>query len=591
MFKERYHDVIEHVRPRIFYQYSGHLNTDYVTRFIYCLTDSTNVATMELVIRMLLYMRSHRGGHIMGAFGIRTMRIKFPNVFAQKCQFFRHLYEKRRFPLSRDQLQVVGTTNYLDRMQQQYGSNYVSIQCLSTKKNNIERFIHRMSHRYANMMSEFNDIYHRNPTLMRMVIHRILQPYGDYSLILHEYLDYFPENAVKQSILSHTLLMCYLGLNSKQSWMQERYWLVFHEDFMDVPFSYRMPTKSPYWHGPPISYYEGPIGAIRPGICDMETFQQRLEAFIGSAMYHILRTPLFLGTVCLVGSCIPACAVKRVPVPGLSWEDYISSTYADSDVDMIIERRMFSQYVERLSRIHAYLLTRDDVDHFEVIRSSVYYYSDISTLSEEEFAETVREFYEPEGLYHQFLSRINITEEMRAMMVDMSPTIHRQDMHMYHKEYREAYRHEDTYIRRGFMCDNIRIKYWLRGAPRPFEIFWTPNSRSMVGRFHLPCVRAYYDVSMPRTLVMHPSFIDAMKTGCNQDYKYFASSRAPMNIIHKYHRRGFGTLLNRVEMEQYQAYLTENGLSSPVWPMLDEDVSENVSIYTDTLDDIRDPLL
>ncbi len=72
-----------------------------------------------------------------------------------------------------------------------------------------------------------------------------------------------------------------------------------------------------------------------------------------------------------------------------------------------------------------------------------------------------------------------------------------------------------------------------------------------VANFHMPCVRAYYNGD---NVYMTPSFVSAHMTFMNIDYKYFAGSKDPINIINKYRMRGFGCWLNKSELETYIKY-------------------------------------
>jgi hypothetical protein len=72
-----------------------------------------------------------------------------------------------------------------------------------------------------------------------------------------------------------------------------------------------------------------------------------------------------------------------------------------------------------------------------------------------------------------------------------------------------------------------------------------------VAKFHLPCVRAYYNGS---NVYMTPSCITAHMTYMNIDYKYFSGTQDPIEIINKYRMRGFGTWLSEKERKQYIAY-------------------------------------
>jgi hypothetical protein len=72
-----------------------------------------------------------------------------------------------------------------------------------------------------------------------------------------------------------------------------------------------------------------------------------------------------------------------------------------------------------------------------------------------------------------------------------------------------------------------------------------------VSKFHLPCVRAYYDGN---NVYMTPSCVSAHMTFMNIDYKYFAGCRDPIEIINKYRMRGFGTWLSAKEKQQFINY-------------------------------------
>ncbi len=113
---------------------------------------------------------------------------------------------------------------------------------------------------------------------------------------------------------------------------------------------------------------------------------------------------------------------------------------------------------------------------------------------------------------------------------------------------------------------------------RPFEIFPIDKDDFMktVIKFHMPCVRAYYDGS---TVYMTPSFISAHLTFMNLDYKYFAGSKDPINIINKYRMRGFGTWLNQNEIKACLKYISEE----PFWKKLYNVKSNNKKMFKNCL--------
>jgi hypothetical protein len=105
-----------------------------------------------------------------------------------------------------------------------------------------------------------------------------------------------------------------------------------------------------------------------------------------------------------------------------------------------------------------------------------------------------------------------------------------------------------------FVCnENLKFKISSDYLNRSFEFFRIKYESffSTVARFHLPCVRGYYNGTNGYLL---PECISACMTFMNIDYKYFAGSKDPIEIINKNRMRGFGTYLNdkeKIRMIEY----------------------------------------
>lgn len=100
---------------------------------------------------------------------------------------------------------------------------------------------------------------------------------------------------------------------------------------------------------------------------------------------------------------------------------------------------------------------------------------------------------------------------------------------------------------------SIKFKLHSKQLLHSIEIFRATGADffKVVGRFHLPCVRGYYNGS--NTYLM-PSCITALMTGINIDYKYFAGIRDPIDIINKYRMRGFSVIINKTERKHMLDY-------------------------------------
>jgi hypothetical protein len=105
------------------------------------------------------------------------------------------------------------------------------------------------------------------------------------------------------------------------------------------------------------------------------------------------------------------------------------------------------------------------------------------------------------------------------------------------------------------------IRFKISAQPfleHPIEVFkvYGDDYFSTVSRFHLGCVRSYYDGA---DVYLLPSCISALMTNMNPDYKYFAGIRNPCDILIKNQGRGFGTYLNKSEREAIYSYVTTEG--------------------------------
>lgn len=103
------------------------------------------------------------------------------------------------------------------------------------------------------------------------------------------------------------------------------------------------------------------------------------------------------------------------------------------------------------------------------------------------------------------------------------------------------------------ISENIKFKLKSDKLLHCIEAFRAKSKDffAVVGRFHLPCVRGYYN---GETVYMEPSCVTANMTGINIDYKYFAGVRDPIDILNKYRMRGFGTILNASEKQHMSYY-------------------------------------
>lgn len=136
------------------------------------------------------------------------------------------------------------------------------------------------------------------------------------------------------------------------------------------------------------------------------------------------------------------------------------------------------------------------------------------------------------------------------------------EMYYYINDFRsddEQVSEEKNYLVFKF-SESIKYKISSEKLKRTVEIFKIDSIDpfNTVARFHKPCVRAYLQGDK---FYMLPSFISAMMTMVNIDYKYFAGSRDPIEIINKYRMRGYSVILNANEKKSilmYNKYIDNN---------------------------------
>ena len=117
--------------------------------------------------------------------------------------------------------------------------------------------------------------------------------------------------------------------------------------------------------------------------------------------------------------------------------------------------------------------------------------------------------------------------------------------------------------------ESIKYKIDSKSLKHSFEVFRIRGKEffSSISRFHLPCVRSYYN---GQNCYMLPSAITAYHTLTNIDFKYFVGKHDPINILDKYRKRGYGTILNSLEIKQYLSYVFDVDKCKQAYAIKDE---------------------
>ena len=309
------------------------------------------------------------------------------------------------------------------------------------------------------------------------------------------------------------------------------------------------------------------------------------------------------------GSIIPACVQKRSPLldqvskSDMSFTEkysrFFSEYYGDSDIDIMCNSNSVFDFIDNVNNLSTVIKTnlskvvKKDVSDTVVVES----YKSLIILINTKFIEQEMSSF---GTVEYIINNLNLPEIKERLYEEYfnvkreSNKKHRK-AHTGNKLYEEFYKivpiddmnvmvtsyepekekyraydsdtcvflndilskddqvSKDKNIQVLRISENIKFKIKSTHLKHSLEVFRTkyPDYFSCVARFHLGCVRGYYDGN---TTYLLPSCITALMTFTNIDYKYFSGSRDPIEIINKYRMRGFGTIVNNTEKSNIVKY-------------------------------------
>lgn len=328
------------------------------------------------------------------------------------------------------------------------------------------------------------------------------------------------------------------------------------------------------------------------------------------------------------GSSIPLCVEKESPLVSVvatedsnyteRWLKFFEEYASTSDIDIMCNKLNTSSFIEETDKLISVVdnnlvkrFGKSDVEIDSVktimVRISKEHITKIPELSDinvdnidtDEFREYFYSRYITEKTkQNRQLRKLHKDNRLYNIYFKLSQC---NDMTLSVKD--EIYESNDDYIMivrlNDIVSDNLgdnpiimtisesfRIKVSSPYLRRNLEIFKIKYGEffSTVSRFHLPCVRGYYDGDDVHLL---PSCITAIMTHINMDYKYFASVRDPVEILNKYRMRGFGVILNEKESRYMSAYNRQQTDNSSLYdknttPVLSSDIFRPSMFYTKT---------
>jgi len=386
-----------------------------------------------------------------------------------------------------------------------------------------------------------------------------------------------------------------------------------HNPYLPLLISDNVMNLSNNTMGVKISYHKD----NKMGVVSLTKFKENFNIFLTSDKDIDILDGVDMTNFGISGSVIPACITNYNPLMNAfeSLDRYYKEYYSTSDMDIMCNLEDDFEYIDRVSKFHkqisekcklyndelveltsekvAALIVNETFIRKNIVNTDMTYEYILTNLDDENVKLKFYKFYTEYKIkenekyigtdkwknedYNSYFDMVN-TDNIRIIFGrtkqdwtkywdDIKKTktaIEEQnaldDLEDIEKEYN--YKSEEIieddnsdYIENVLFKCHENIKYRIKSSflNHEFEIFkirW-PTFFSTVSNFHLPCVRGYYDGNQVYLL---PSCITAAMTLINLEYKYFAGSKDPIEIVNKYRQRGYSLPLNDSEKIRLTSY-------------------------------------
>jgi hypothetical protein len=349
----------------------------------------------------------------------------------------------------------------------------------------------------------------------------------------------------------------------------------------------------------------GVINFVSEGIANLPTFLKNLNIFCtGNENNNLFENINFKDNkIAIGGSVICACIQKYNPLiklfnKELIEEDkikrYYNEYYANSDIDIMFQTndnfdfmkkviKVYNQIIINICKFNSYA----EPNHIKLYSIKILYifvdYNDITKI--------IKDNYDKLLTYITDINNINLLDKTSKIFNYIKVNLNKEDIiklfdNLINEEIIKYLNNNSSQIINEYpdffdfsnltkiikFNENdfeksrnyeskiiINYKYKIKSPfiDHDIEMFKIAYDDffATVHKFHLPCVRAYYDGD---NVYLTPSCITAHLTLMNIDYSYFSGLAEPYEIINKYRMRGFGTYLNENEKNKLLNYSKNN---------------------------------
>jgi len=285
-------------------------------------------------------------------------------------------------------------------------------------------------------------------------------------------------------------------------------------------------------------------------ISDINTFRNRLKIFITNTDIDVFKN-MDWTNIAISGSVIPATCRKIDPMErdgNYSTSRFFDAYYKDSDIDMMCDLQDYKLFINKINYV-ASIFKQNILEKFPESDNPIQVditKNAVIQVSKKYINENYNGIFTDVDAYNKYCEiKNNETKQTDSKYAIIDKVVPFEQFKYY------VYNNDE--IKEPLVGENIKFNISSQHLKRKFEIFRIKyNFLATVSRFHLPCVRGYYNGT---ELYLLPSAISALLTNKCIDYKYFAGVRSPFDILLKYVFRGYTIFLNKKESVKLFEYI------------------------------------
>jgi len=306
-------------------------------------------------------------------------------------------------------------------------------------------------------------------------------------------------------------------------------------------------------------------------LSNMAEFENRLQLFITSFNINVFKN-LDWTNLAISGSVIAAACRKKDPLEidgGYSTSQFFDTYYQNSDIDIMCDLPDYKLFIDKV--MYLISVISDNIrkvypnEEFPVqatVSKTVALH-----LTKKYIDEKYNGKIKDEDAYNIYvnikMNEIKI-EDSKYNKINEIVSIENFKYYVYNTE---KILNNNNSNNNPTYTENIKYHFSSSYMKRSFEVFKIKYTfMATVSRFHLPCVRGYYD---GHQVYLLPSAISALLTNKCIDYKYFAGVRSPFEILLKYIFRGYSIILNKKEMIKIVEFIRNSTKWSHLYKMND----------------------